>query len=808
MSWGSDSPLTDMLNRPASPQELALLKRTFNIDEFTISQWQVIRAIIDQGTDVLAILPPASGKTLILQYPAMHSSKPALIISPLTVLIESQVAEAVANGIRTVILGGGSPEEQLHGQARLASNDVDLVYCSPEHIGKYAFCVRAHLSGGSSGLSHIAVDEAHLTIHWGDQFRPAYSRLGRQLRAAFPGVPIVATTATASPAVERQIVHSLQLVEPMVVRQSSNKPNVSLNVTPKSGTVWGDIELASDGSPGSVPTVVYCSTKQQAAAMVQQYRLHDITVALFHAGLELADKQSAHADFMSNKVAVLVATVAWGLGVNKPDIRLVIQYGAPDSLDSYFQQVGRAGRDGLPASSCLLWSNSDMIVHTRRAVTLHSKEAVRAVKVYINSKQCRRKVLLDHLDGDATAAIEAQQSVQTECCDVCTEHNMAGALPAEQQVSNQRDFGKLARQLLTACHQVTPKRGVALAVKLLRGNNDARLTQDMRNSPIFAQGQTLPTVFWKALAEELEKSGHLIPIHQQAIIRGGSNVPYIGVKVTDIGHHLLSQPDEPLVLPVGGDLDPDRKEATVVPVQKRLSDLGRALQATRSRLARTEQVAPHVVLSDLALRQVEAAKPTSVTVLAQLPAIGKEQCEHFGAAICKVIDDFVASSGGPANCVPSKEAIEAEMARVQLGKPAVQTLQLLLASKSSIDDAAGVRGTASSTVYNHLNQALTKGFLWTPLNQTVLCGTTMLDIARIIHSEAVQSVVTRLKPIMEAVSAVHTTVTYCQLDLAVAMLKGLYGTDNDGRLKWSNRQYATYTVAKPSDVFDSDSDDS
>lgn len=808
MSWGSDSPLTDMLNRPASPQELALLKQKFNCDDFTIPQWQCLRAILDQGTDVLAILPPAAGKSLILQYPAMHSRKPALIISPLTVLIESQVAEANASGIRAVILGGGSPEQHLHAQASLASNNVDLVYCSPEHIGKYAYCVRAHLSGGSSGLSHIGVDEAHLTIQWGDQFRPAYSRLGRQLRAAFPGVPIIAATATASPAIEGQIVHSLQLIEPMVVRQSSNKPNVSLNVTPKSGTVWGDIELASDGSPGSVPTVVYCNTKQQAAAMVQQFKQHGITVALFHAGLELADKQSAHADFMSNKVAVLVATIAWGLGVNKPDIRLVIQYGAPASLDLYYQQVGRAGRDGLPASSCLLWSNSDMVEHTRRATTLHSQEAVRAVKVFITAKQCRRAVLLDRLDGDNTAAIDAQRSVQTECCDVCTEQNMVGALPAEEQVANHRDFGKQARQLLTACHQVTPKRGVALAVKLLRGHNDARLTPDMRNSPIFAQGQTLPTCFWKALAEELEKSGHLIPIHQQAAIRGGSHVPYVGVQVTDAGHRLLGQPDELLLLSVGGDLDPDRRETAVVPVQKRLSDLGRTLRATRLKLAHTEQVAPHMVLSDLALRQVEAAKPTSVPILAQLPAVGTEQCDHFGAAICKVINDFVTAHGGPANCLPSKEAIEADMARVQLGKPAVQTLHLLLTSRHTIDDAAGVRGTASSTVCQHLNQALTKGFLWTPLNQTVLCGTTMLDIATVIHSKAIQSVVTRLKPIMEAMSAVHTKVTFSQLDLAVAMLKGLYGTDNDGRLNWSDRQYRTYTVFKLSDVFDSDSDDS
>ncbi len=468
------------------------LTRHFGFEGFRPHQQDIIRTIL-QGRDVFAALPTGGGKSLCYQLPAVIQEGLTLVVSPLISLMKDQVDGAREQGIPAAFLNSTLSSDQAKETWRaLGSGSVKILYASPERLSIPAF--RAALA--RFRLALIAVDEAHCISEWGHEFRPDYRSLGL-LRTEYPGVPIAAFTATATLQVQKDIIRQLGLKEPHVVRASFDRPEISYSVLPREGD--GDMQLLRfiqrrRGDPG----IVYRGTRKAVERTAEFLAESGINAVAYHAGLEDEQRRLRQEAFVSGRAAVVVATIAFGMGIDKPDVRWVVHADLPRSVEGYYQETGRAARDGRPAEALLLFAPGDI-----RAIRWHidrmgkARERERAEKRlqeilrYAQSSVCRRAQLLAHFSENHPG----------DCghCDVC-----AGEVERE-------DLTEAARKILSAAVRTGERFGAHHLVDIVTGTRtDKVLERGHDLLPTFGVGRDHDRQWWLGLVRELDAAGHLV----------------------------------------------------------------------------------------------------------------------------------------------------------------------------------------------------------------------------------------------------------------------------------------------------------
>jgi ATP-dependent DNA helicase RecQ len=571
-----------------------LLKRIFGFDHFRGVQEEVIGRVLT-GQHTLAVMPTGAGKSLCYQLPAVARDGTALVISPLIALMHDQIRSANAIGLRAASLTSADADRDQTVQ-RLKNGELDLLYAAPERATGETF--RRMMS--RANLSLIAIDEAHCVSEWGHDFRPDY----RQLRALLEDnaeVPRLALTATADRRTRADILTQLGIPEDGLVVAGFDRPNIRYHVAHREQTGKQLRELLAR-QPGSA--IVYAPSRDKAEKIAEALARDGRPSLPYHAGLEPQVRKRNQAAFVSSEEMVIAATVAFGMGIDKPDVRVVAHAAAPKSIEAYYQETGRAGRDGEPAEAWLFWAAQDFararqrieseVEPDRRAA---ERERLNALAAFVEAPTCRRAILLKHFGEDAPE----------HCgnCDNCLDP------PATI------DATEVARKLLSAAFRTEMRFGVGHLADVLAGND---------NEKVRSFGHDRLSVFGIANAEELAL---IRPVSRALIARDALRADAYGGLSFGPGAKPILKGEQQLTIAV----PPPRKRARRERYYGPADPLFEALREARRKLAAEAGIPPYVIFHDSTLREIAAKKPKDLNELSTVQGVGSVKLERYGTAM-------------------------------------------------------------------------------------------------------------------------------------------------------------------------------
>ena len=580
---------------------LDILRQTFGFQSFRGVQEEVISRVM-AGKRTLAVMPTGAGKSLCYQVPALARPGTALVISPLIALMHDQIRAADAFGIRAASLTSADADRG-ETMRRLRDGNLDLLYVAPERATGEAF--RELIAGVPLAL--IAIDEAHCVSEWGHDFRPDY-RLLRPLLDSLPGVPRLALTATADRQTREDVLVQLGIPADGLILAGFDRPNIRYHVRPRDGVAAQVKELLAE-QPG--PGIVYVQSRDKAETLAAQLGSAGRPCLPYHAGLEPPVRARNQAAFVRSEEMVMVATIAFGMGIDKPDVRFVAHAGLPKSIEAFYQETGRAGRDGEPAEAWLFWGADDFARARRRIETevpgerrAGERQRLNALAALVETPACRRALLLRHF-GEAPP----------ETCDNCD-----NCLAPPTTI----DATEAARKLLSAAFRTEMRFGIGHLTDVLAGRETDK---------VLGSGHHRLSVFGIADDEELAL---VKPVARALLARDALRAdPYGGLSFGPAARAILKGGEKvELVLP------PKRaprrrreRDGTVYPDDP----LFDALRARRRELAAQASVPPYVIFHDSTLREMAAAKPASLQALAQISGVGAAKLERYGEAFVEVI---------------------------------------------------------------------------------------------------------------------------------------------------------------------------
>jgi len=610
------------------------LKRHFGFERFRPGQEAVVRDAL-AGRDLLAVMPTGGGKSLCFQLPALLQPGVMVVISPLIALMQDQVRLLADMGIAATFLNSTlSAAEAGQRLQALRRGETRLLYAAPERLLSSGFIdsvLRPLAEGG--GLSAFTVDEAHCVSEWGHDFRPEYRQLGR-LREAFPQVPFLAFTATATPRVREDILRQLALREPAVHVASFNRPNLYYAVRPRTARSQQELIDHVRGTRGS--GIVYCLSRKRVDEISETLRAAGIAALPYHAGLDGDTRREHQERFIRDDAQVMVATVAFGMGINKPDVRWVIHYDLPRTMEGYYQEAGRAGRDGEPASCLLYFGLGDIRtaefliaqkVHPETGEALADEQRIarqqlRQVLDYAESSECRRAVQLRYFGEEFPGRCGA--------CDNCLN-------PRPLQ-----DWTLQARQLLSAVARLAQRRqrfGAAYVIEILRGSKSEKILSNGHDTlSVYGLGKDRSVDDWRALLRSLMHQGLLDETHDGypvlmlnaaswEVLRGERSVQ-------------IAAPPPPKTR------GKSARTGTAVAPQGEVDAVEDALfeelRALRKKLATEQGVPPYVVFNDASLRAMARTRPENLDAFAAIPGVGSRKLEQYGADFTALIREWAA----------------------------------------------------------------------------------------------------------------------------------------------------------------------
>jgi len=589
---------------------LEILKRVFGFDHFRGVQEEVVGRVLD-GSDTLAIMPTGAGKSLCYQLPAVAREGTALVISPLIALMHDQIRSASAIGLRAASLTSADGDREQTIQ-RLQAGELDLLYVAPERATGEAF--RRLISRGN--LSLIAIDEAHCVSEWGHDFRPDY----RQLRALLDdnvGVPRLALTATADKRTRADILAQLGIPEDGLIIAGFDRPNIRYHVRPRDGlNAQLKLLLASHLGPG----IVYAPSRDKTERIAEQLAATGRPARPYHAGLDPSVRAGNQAAFVESEEMVIAATVAFGMGIDKPDVRFVAHAGIPKSIEAYYQETGRAGRDGDPAEAWLFWGAEDFarartrieqeVEPDRRA---SERERLNTLAAFVEASGCRRAILLRHFGEDPP-----------ETCGNCD-----NCLDPPKTI----DATEVARKLLSAAFRTEMRFGVAHLADVLAGNDNEKV----RNF-----GHDRLSVFGIANADELAL---VRPVARALIARDALRADAYGGLSFGPGAKPILKGEQELTIAV----QPMRKRSARRRHEGPADPTFDALREARRRLAAEAGVPPYVIFHDSTLREIAACKPRSLEELGGVQGVGAVKLARYGKAVlAALVAEEERSNGAPA----------------------------------------------------------------------------------------------------------------------------------------------------------------
>ena len=592
-----------MATAPETINAVDILHRVFGFPAFRGVQEDVVNRVLARRNS-LAVMPTGAGKSLCYQLPALMMDGTCIVISPLIALMHDQMRAADAVGIRAATLTSAD-DNRAETMDRFRSGQLDLLYVAPERANSFEF--RGLLR--ESKIALFAIDEAHCVSEWGHDFRPDY-RLLRPLMDDFPDVPRLALTATADAHTRDDIAGQLGIAAEDVIVSGFDRPNIRYTMAGgnKSGIAGLIRSLTGAG-------IVYAQTRDRTEKIAAQIAAIGRTARFYHAGMEPRTRAKAQADFVASEDMVMVATVAFGMGIDKPDVRFVVHAGLPKSIESYYQESGRAGRDGDPAVAHMLWSPGDFARARERLAELpeERREAERvridALSRLVETHGCRRAVLLRHFGEDPPESCGN--------CDNCLD------------APSVRDASELAQKLLSAVFRTGQMFGVGHLEKVLTGNSDERVLKfghDQLSVFGIVHEDDVSTI--KPLARALQARGSLIANEHGGLkLSGDARAIMKGEKKVEIA-----------LVPAGRKR---RERGTANPVGDPLFD---ALRAKRRELAEHAGVPPYVIFHDSTLRDMALLKPQHRSDMALVSGVGARKLDAYGDAFIDVVRQFQALS--------------------------------------------------------------------------------------------------------------------------------------------------------------------
>jgi len=592
-------------DRTTSPDARAVLREVFGYEAFRPLQREIIEHVVGGG-DAFVLMPTGGGKSLCYQVPALVRPGTAVVVSPLISLMKDQVDALVANGVAAAFYNSSMEgAEARRTLARLHAGELDMLYVAPERLMTDSFLGRLR----TVPLALFAVDEAHCVSQWGHDFRPEYIALGR-LREMFAGVPLVALTATADEATRADVIEKLGLGGAAQFAGGFDRPNIRLTVAPKSTPAEQLLSFlrARRGDSG----IVYCLSRKRTEDVAARLTAAGIAAAAYHAGMPTAGRTRVQEAFLRDEVDVVVATVAFGMGIDKPDVRFVVHHDMPKNIEGYYQEIGRAGRDGMPAEALLLFGMQDVVTAQRLIEGGGDPEQVRverhklsAMVGFAESLSCRRRALLAYF-GEALGR---------DCgnCDVCLD-------PPERY-----DGTEHARKALSCVFRVGQRFGARHVVDVLRGADTARIRQLGHDRlSTYAIGADLPAEAWFAVLRQLIHAGYL----RQDVAE------YSVLKLTAASGELL-RGERRIELAVHRDVTRARpaKQARLTADGLAVDEaLFNRLRALRKRLADEQGVPAYVVFSDATLAAMAAQHPRTEEELRRVSGVGNVKLARYGDA--------------------------------------------------------------------------------------------------------------------------------------------------------------------------------
>ena len=594
-------------------QAKEILRNYFGYDSFRLNQEEVISEIM-QGNDCLVLMPTGGGKSICYQVPALALPGTAVVISPLISLMHDQVEALKANGIPAVALNSSTDmTEETIIRRRCEAGDVKLIYVSPEKLLSEIPFLFSNIK-----ISLFAIDEAHCISQWGHDFRPEYSQLGL-LHEQFNGIPVMALTATADKITREDIIHQLHLTGKTIV-SSFDRPNLSLSVRRES-TKKEKLKYIFQfitKRPGDAG-IIYCLSRKNTEMVTEELKKKGINAAAYHAGLPNEERASVQERFKMDQIQVVCATIAFGMGIDKGNVRWVIHYNMPKSIESFYQEIGRAGRDGAPADTVLFYSMADIIQlrnfaedSGQRDVNL---EKLKRMEEYAESRVCRRRILLNYFG----------ETSEKDCghCDVCA--------------NPPRTFNGtiLTQKALSAVVRTHENIHFGQCIEILRGINSPYVMRNQYNElKTFGVGKDVSVKDWQ---------DYLLQMMQMGFYEIAYN-KHNAMKVTDLGWKVLKGEHQVSLAVI------QHRDTTPVVHAQRLhitkktstrsesQELFERLRQLRKKLADEQGFPPYIILSDQSLHELAAVKPKNIEQFGQIHGIGDFKKKKYGEVFLKEIN--------------------------------------------------------------------------------------------------------------------------------------------------------------------------
>ena len=640
------------------PQQI--LKKHFGFENFRPLQEEIIEGIL-QHKDTLVLMPTGGGKSVCFQVPALLLPNLTLVVSPLIALMKDQVDALQANGIAAAFLNSSMSEaDQNVLLERVKENAIKLLYVSPEKLLALLPYFAAQIP-----ISLIAIDEAHCISAWGHDFRPEYTKL-KQLKEVWPNVPIVALTATADKITRKDIMQQLALQEPAVFVASFDRPNLSLQVRfgVKKKKKMEEI-TAFIHARANECGIIYCLSRKATEEMATDLQVFGIAADFYHAGMSASDRSKIQDDFIHDRTKVICATIAFGMGIDKSNVRFVIHNSLPKNMEGYYQEIGRAGRDGLPSDTLLYYSLGDVMMLRSFIEESGQKELnlekLNRMQQYAEAPICRRKILLAYFGETLNQACQN--------CDVCQ---------APRQVF---DGTLLAQKALSALARTNQNVGVNVLIDILRGSHRKEIIENNYDRiKTFGAGKDKSFAEWQQLLLQMLNLG---------LVEMAYDDNYT-LKITTFGNDILygKRKIDLVQTEVKAAFVPKNPWGVKVYTEQNTEELlFEQLRASRRVLAEKENVPSHALLSDATLKEIVSKKPQNLAQFIEVNGMGEHKVKKYGNTLLKELQRWQKEHG----------------IKQPKGNTYKETLALLQQG-FSIEDIALTRQLHESTIYSHLAQ--------------------------------------------------------------------------------------------------------